>query len=290
MKLTLRWLGTAGFDLAFDNNHILLDPYLTRIPFLRYWLGKVSPNPSQTDRYIQHADALFISHAHIDHILDAPVIAEKFHAPVYGSPNCAALLTKAGLTPALIHTIHAGDQIKVNEILVTAIRSSHLPTPFFTPGSIDPRWRFPLTARQYRMDETLSFLIQVSGFSILTAPGSDIPDDLPIDILILNPLHSSRYLEDALRRFPARVVIPSHWDVFWQSLEKPVQPMFWPACSIRHFLQQFNADSFRETVKKIRPGSIALIPERMDEICLNDFLPGTISPVQVSSPASPGHP
>jgi L-ascorbate metabolism protein UlaG (beta-lactamase superfamily) len=194
------------------------------------------------------------------------------------------------LDPALIHAIHAGDQVNVNETTVTVTRSSHLPTPLFSAGGIDPRWHFPLTARQYRMDETLGFLIKAGDFRILTAPGTDMPHDMPIDILMINPLHSARYLEGALNRFPARVVIPSHWDVFWQPLEQPIRPMIQPIGSIRRPLQKFRGDSFRAFVQKIHPDSIVLIPERMDEICLNDYLPDTISPGRGSSPASQDHP
>src|SRR5687768_3498919 len=31
--LELAWLGTAGFRLTYEGQHLLIDPYLTRLPF-----------------------------------------------------------------------------------------------------------------------------------------------------------------------------------------------------------------------------------------------------------------
>jgi hypothetical protein len=41
---TFRWLGVAGFELQYDQQRLLVDPYLTRIPLNKLWFGKISPD------------------------------------------------------------------------------------------------------------------------------------------------------------------------------------------------------------------------------------------------------
>src|SRR5436190_7473841 len=74
--LQLRWLGTAGFRFDYEGHTLLVDPYVTRVPFGRFVRRSVSPpDPAAIARHAERADAILIGHTHFDHALDAPAIA-----------------------------------------------------------------------------------------------------------------------------------------------------------------------------------------------------------------------
>ncbi len=253
MTLTLRWLGTAGFELDFGHTRILLDPFLSRIPIHNYWFGKVTPDPYLTERFIQKADALLISHSHIDHLFDAPAIAMRDGIPVFGSYNTCSLLTMLGVKPEQLHLIRSGDQFKVGDLSITVYPSWHIDTPFFRPGKVDPLWKPPLTARQYVMDESFCFHIRSADYSLLTAPVSDKQDIGQVEILFVNPFHKKARLQQILERLTPKVIIPSHWDEFWTSIDTPVRPMMLPPGAIRSLFQRLDLTDFCRWIKSIHP-------------------------------------
>src|SRR5688500_5564176 len=67
--ITLRWLGTANYELTHGNTVVLLDAYYDRGPRNR----PIGLAPSSISR----ATVIFIGHAHFDHISDAATVARK---------------------------------------------------------------------------------------------------------------------------------------------------------------------------------------------------------------------
>ena len=78
MQIKLKWLGTAAYILKLDEINLLFDPFFFR---------NDESNPVlQTKREeIENIDAVFITHAHIDHVTDAAWYAENKNVPVYTS-------------------------------------------------------------------------------------------------------------------------------------------------------------------------------------------------------------
>jgi L-ascorbate metabolism protein UlaG (beta-lactamase superfamily) len=100
-KVTLTYLGTAGWEIADGSVVILVDPYLSRLRIIPPGDFGLQPNPEDhrpavspndvlvtdtatIDRHIQRADFILLTHAHVDHIMDAPYIAKKTGATVIG--------------------------------------------------------------------------------------------------------------------------------------------------------------------------------------------------------------
>src|SRR5215467_1870898 len=72
--IVLRWLATSNFELAYRGNVFLFDTYYDRVPPSR---------PLGFDfTKIKKATAIFIGHAHDDHIADAVTVAKQTGAPV----------------------------------------------------------------------------------------------------------------------------------------------------------------------------------------------------------------
>src|SRR3954452_22072632 len=91
--LELEWLGVAGHSLSYQATTVLVDPYVSRAPLRALLLRRRAlPDPRLIERYIQRADAILIGHTHWDHAVDAPAIARRDGATVYGSDSLVGLM------------------------------------------------------------------------------------------------------------------------------------------------------------------------------------------------------
>ena len=84
--LSVRWLGTAGYELVAPEGPVLLiDPYVTRVGLWRYLTGTIDPDVGRIGAAFTRADGILVGHSHFDHVMDVPVIAQRSGAHVWGS-------------------------------------------------------------------------------------------------------------------------------------------------------------------------------------------------------------
>lgn len=115
--LMLRWLSTANYELAYRGHLYVLDAYFDRGPRNRP-TGVV---PSQ----VQRADAIFIGHAHFDHMSDAVPIARRTMAPVYGAQVTIETARRLGLPAALGHVVGDGQTLQFPGMRVDTALARH---------------------------------------------------------------------------------------------------------------------------------------------------------------------
>jgi hypothetical protein len=87
--VVIRWLGNANFEFGYKNKVYLFDAYFDRTP-RSHPLGFKAADVSK-------AEAIFISHAHFDHISDVGPVARQTGAPVIGAPLTAEVAQKLGV-------------------------------------------------------------------------------------------------------------------------------------------------------------------------------------------------
>ena len=122
-SLTLKWLGTAGWEIQFGQTVILIDPFLTR--------GVANPGAEwKTDEQavlnvIKRADYIFAGHSHADHIADVPFIAKKFGSKVIGSRTTTNIALTGGVDKSQLVTISGGENLDFKEFSVQVIESEH---------------------------------------------------------------------------------------------------------------------------------------------------------------------
>lgn len=122
-RVTLKWLGTAGWELQIAQTKILIDPFLTR-------RQSVAAEEWKTDeeavlKVISGADFIFAGHSHADHIGDIPFIAKRFGAKVIGSRTTVNLALSAGVDKAQLTTISGGEKLDFTDFSVHVIKSQH---------------------------------------------------------------------------------------------------------------------------------------------------------------------
>jgi L-ascorbate metabolism protein UlaG (beta-lactamase superfamily) len=122
-RVTLKWLGTAGWEIQIAQTKILIDPFLTR-------QQAVAAEEWKTDeeavlKVIDGADYIFAGHSHVDHVGDIPFIAKRFGAKVMGSRTTVNLSLSAGVDKAQLTTISGGEKLDFKDFSVQVITSQH---------------------------------------------------------------------------------------------------------------------------------------------------------------------
>jgi L-ascorbate metabolism protein UlaG (beta-lactamase superfamily) len=116
-RIVLRWLSTSNYELAFRGQVYLLDAYFERGPRNRP-TGVVPGEVKKTD-------AIFIGHAHFDHMSDAAPIAQRTKAKVFGAPITIETAIKLGLPKEQGNVVAGGETLKFPGFTVDAALAQH---------------------------------------------------------------------------------------------------------------------------------------------------------------------
>jgi L-ascorbate metabolism protein UlaG (beta-lactamase superfamily) len=115
--LAIRWLGTTNFELAYGGEVYLLDAYYDRGPRNR----PIGFAPKDVKR----ASAIFVGHAHFDHMSDAASVAAQTGAQVIGAPTVTETAISLGLPAKQATTVRGGEVLKYKGFTVEAILARH---------------------------------------------------------------------------------------------------------------------------------------------------------------------
>lgn len=274
IRVGYRWLGAAGVALRVDGQTLLIDPYISRLPWHHMFFRCIQPNRQLVGDTIGIGNHILVSHSHVDHLLDVPVIVDYTGAEVYGSQNTCSLLSILGVSASKIHLIGAGNELSCGLFKTVVYPARHYPIPFFMPGNLDAHLHPPLTARQYRMDVCFSFLIEADGMRILVDSGRRKFQHVPADVLIINPFYRAGYYQKQFKAVQPKLVIPNHWDnfmaAFFDKRSKNSYSQDWVSALIARFL----LPRFRRIVQTYSPGVKIIIPQLFREIDLSASIAG----------------
>ncbi len=115
--IVMRWLGNANFEFAYKGKVYLFDTYFDRSPRSHDIGIKVAD--------IKKADAIFISHAHADHISDVGPVSRQTGAPVIGAPITAETAKKLGTPESQIVVAKGGESLKYGDATVEVALAQH---------------------------------------------------------------------------------------------------------------------------------------------------------------------
>lgn len=201
-RITLTYLGTAGWEISDGKTVVLIDPYLTRIPAFEQCCGydrllellrpsgvpSTAPSPAggprrvrlddelisdtaMIDKHITRADFILVTHSHVDHIMDVPYIARKTGATVIGHQSTINVVRASGITDDKLITVRGGEDYEFGMLSLRIIPSLH--SPLFQKHYFDGR-QIPSTVRPpFKLSDliieggSLAYLIRIGGHEIL---------------------------------------------------------------------------------------------------------------------------
>src|SRR5215469_11217906 len=115
--VVVRWLGNANFEFAHRGKVYLFDAYFDRTP-RSHPIGFKAADVSK-------AEAIFVSHAHFDHISDIGAVAKQTGAPVIGAPLTAEIAKKLGTPEQQIVVAKGGETMKFGDATVEIALAQH---------------------------------------------------------------------------------------------------------------------------------------------------------------------
>jgi L-ascorbate metabolism protein UlaG (beta-lactamase superfamily) len=228
--LQLQWLGVAGYRIAFEGTSVLVDPYVSRAPVRSLLLRRPAlPDQRLIDRHIRPADAILIGHTHWDHAVDAPAIARRDQATVYGSDSLARLMALHGQTSVVVEP-RRRYEIGPFTVSFTPSRHSRLlfgrKVPFDGPLTCEDL--HGLSPGAYKCGEVYGIRIEVAGTSFYHQGSADLRDDerfAPVDVFlagITGRQVTPHYWRRILPKLDPRVIVPTHYDNFFAPLDQPL--------------------------------------------------------------------
>jgi L-ascorbate metabolism protein UlaG (beta-lactamase superfamily) len=193
----------------------------------------IQPDKQRIESAMKHlaskADAIVVTHGHVDHLFDAPNIMPMTGARLVASQTAVDLAKAAGAPPSRCDAITPGDFRRIGPWKIHVLAAQHdrvflIGVPF---SGNRKRSGAPKRASDWVCGEPLAYVIEVSGKRIYIDSGGR-PSLLPpadigsVDLAILGvalPDSRARFV-DTVRRLRPRYILPSHQDNFFQPLER----------------------------------------------------------------------
>ena len=213
-KTELLWLGQAGFRITSPGGKtIVIDPWLSG--------GPKTPAPYKTDlSALGKVDLLLVTHAHVDHIGDAPAIAKLNNTVLYGPADMVTPLITLGVLPAnLGHRFNKTGHVRpLPGIKVTAVAAEH---------SSLLVWNNPASGKleSHPAGEAVGYIIEMeNGFKIWHMGDTGLFGDMKFindrykPDLILMPIGGNFTMDPedpafaAKNWLTAKAVIPMHYN------------------------------------------------------------------------------
>lgn len=155
-KIEVLWLGQAAVKVTSVNGKVIvIDPFLTNNP--------KTPQQYKNLDALGKVDLLLVTHAHGDHLGDAPELAKKHNVPMFAPGGLNQTLMTLGVLPAnLVPRMNKSGTVTPlgPEIKITMTRAEH---------SSELLWKNPATGKDetHVGGEPAGFIIELeNGFKI----------------------------------------------------------------------------------------------------------------------------
>jgi len=117
--LSIRWAGYSNFELAYNNEILLLDAYFDR--------GRLYPPLGFKAADVKRVNGILIGHGHFDHMSDAASIATRTGAIAVGAPITIDKLKTQYVDPKQLRPVtgHGGETVKIGSFTIEPILGRH---------------------------------------------------------------------------------------------------------------------------------------------------------------------
>lgn len=257
--LTIEWLGTSGFMLNYEGTTLVIDPYLSRAPMREMLLMRpLAIDAERVDRYIRKTDIIVAGHTHFDHAVDIPYLAARDDAEVFGSSSLHQLMKASGRESVIAepHRVYERGSFRIS--LIPSLHSKLIlgkAIPF--DSEITCEHLEPMTAHRYGCGQTYGILIEVGGARFYHQGSCDLIDEEirgKVDILlagIAGRRFTENYLKRLLGRLEPKLIIPHHYDDFFEPIEAPLA--FSLNVNLSSFIEEVRAVSHEPLIGTLEP-------------------------------------
>lgn len=297
--VTLRWFGTATFELAFGDRVVLLDNYYDRPPrnrALGFGAGDVT-----------RADLILVGHPHHDHVADTARVSQRTGASAAIAGIGADYLLSQGLPADKILRVTGrgeGELLDQGDYSVRVLHGFHLDiglTPeqtqkwlalqqartafeadfFGEPTAEEHALAAEIATRgvhtpEVNTEATLTYVIDIDGFRIVYrdsgGPISDeerafFSDGAGVDLAIvsINGLpHVAQQREDIflplVRLYQPKILVPSHHDELWVNFNDS---------GLRKMFADVATEPLKERVHDELPGTVTVQPGLIEPVTIH---------------------
>lgn len=243
-SLQVKFFGVS--TLLFDDGEtqILIDGFFSRPSLYQVLFQKIQSQPELIrqmiqQQHLQRTQAIFVTHSHYDHALDIGELARQLpHTKIIGSNSSLNIARGGQVTEQQLIQVQPLHALSFGEFKATAIASQHTPPTAVNNDlgeEISQPLQLPARFSQFKEGHSFDYLIEHQGHKILVkASTGAVPDqlkNLKVDTLFLGIAQLSRqskefqqnYLDQTLRTLKPKVVIPIHWDNFFQAGNQPLE-------------------------------------------------------------------
>ena len=224
------YLGVNGYQFENGRHALLVDPYFSRVGVSAIAFSQpIKPNTARIEDGLQHiqprVEAILVTHAHFDHLLDVPFIMRRTDARLLAGPTAVNLVESLGVRRDKCDSIRAGMIRRIGPWRIRVFPASHdrllgKSPPF--PGTIRAPMQPPARASDWKLGEPLAFVVEAAGKRIYMDSGG-LPGHPPdgaigkVDMAILGLAlpDSRRRFGEAVLSLRPRYILPSHQDNFF---------------------------------------------------------------------------
>ena len=237
------FLGTSTVLLDDGTDQLLFDAFVSPVGVGAIVRRRVRTSPEHVDRVLAQAGAtrvraVFVSHSHHDHALDAPYIAARTGAVVHGSASTAQIGRGGGLPESQLRLLVPGAATPVGAFSVTALASRHSPGTLGGDGAeITAPLVQPAALGDFREGGSFDFLVEHPAATVLVKGSAGfVPgalDGVRADVLLLatagsvadDARYRDAFLDATVSTVRPRVVVPLHWNSLFRAATPSSRPM-----------------------------------------------------------------
>jgi L-ascorbate metabolism protein UlaG (beta-lactamase superfamily) len=237
MSFKVTFVGATTVLVSDGRTQWMTDGFFTRPSLGKVAFGRLRTNEQAVgwalDRLgVERLEAVFVTHTHYDHALDAGYVARRTGAKLYGSPSALNVGRGAGLGEERLCQYQVGAPLQVGDFTVTVLPGRHSPATMFNNDlgqAIEAPLQQPAHATRYKEGGSFDLHIRHGEQSLLIKPGANfVPGALEgvrAEVVMLSVARLARqphafrkalYAQVAAVR--PRLLVPLHWDNFFRPL------------------------------------------------------------------------